>query len=218
MQAERMKIQEIELTKQLKDKFSDAESILLKNNWKVVGSGAEGAVGHPLSFKKKNKPYVIKLFFQSSAYKLFVEFVRQHQTNPHLPKFSKYTRDLPGGWSYVAMEELKPLSNISGIIPEIAALYVAGNVHQIHSLGPTLFYRFDMELEKKNIQVVDVLEPKNLQKVFRVFGHTPSQEWMTMVNELCEFAKNHNILILDTNRSNMMLRGSTLVMTDPFIN
>lgn len=212
-----MKIQEIELTKQLKDKFSDAESILLKNNWTVVGAGVEGAVGHPRSFKKKNKPYVIKLFFKSSAYKLFVEFTRQHQTNPHLPKFSKYTKNLPGNWSYVAMEELKPVRNISDLIPEIAALYIAGNKHQIQSLSPRMFYLFDKELEKKNIQLVDMFEPKHLQKVFQAFGHSPSQEWTTMVDELCEFAINHGISTLDTNRSNMMLRGSTLVMTDPFI-
>ena len=214
-----MRLHEIKLLKQLTDKFSDAEEILIKNNWTVVGSGAEGAVGYPQvwSYENKAKPYVIKLFFQSSAYKLFVEFVRQHQTNPHLPKFSKYTKDLPGGWSYVAMEELQKLNSISNYMPEIAALYIAGTVHQIHSLSPSMFHLFDKTLEQENIQIGDIWKPVHLNKIFLAYGRSPSNEWMTMVDELCEFAKNHGILMLDTGKNNMMLRGSTLVITDPFI-
>lgn len=85
-----MKIQELVLRHDLETNY-DPRNILVKHGWKVIGSGLGGAVAqHP------NRPYVIKLYRNSSRYSQFVEFVQNHQPNPYLPRFNRYVRNLPG--------------------------------------------------------------------------------------------------------------------------
>jgi hypothetical protein len=132
-----MKIQELELTKNLKRSIyadgNDLAQILSEYGWRVIGYGVEGAVAeHP------KKSYVLKLFPTKSKYVEFVEFVQEHQSNPHLPKFSRYVRKVPGTkFSYVRMEKLNHITLIKLIrryMPELCALEIIGKHKKLVSI------------------------------------------------------------------------------------
>ena len=69
----------------------------------LLCSGIFGAV-----FKRKNDPYVIKLFEKDRYYLKYLQYIRQHQDNPHVPKIrGKIMKPYKDAELYmVRMEEL----------------------------------------------------------------------------------------------------------------
>lgn len=64
---------------------------------------------------------MLKIFPSDSAYVKFVEFVQSHSGNPHLPRFSRYVRPVPGTeFSYVRMEKLQKVT-----LPQLLNKYAA---------------------------------------------------------------------------------------------
>ena len=187
-----MKLNELELYKSLKNKYSikDAINIFKQYGWKVLGHGVESAVAmHP------TKPYVLKLFRKKSKYSLFVELVHKHP-NRHFPKFGRYTRYIDGTkWAYVRMEKLIHLPNddISKYSSELA--YLKNEIKNAgHLCGQEIFSHITPDAK---------------------FNHlTP--EYKKACQYLIDMAVKHPDIYLDLSEDNLMLRGMTLVFNDPY--
>lgn len=203
-----MKINELQLSKDVKKYDNNPEKILSKNGWKVIGDGVESAVAeHP------NKSYVLKLFYTRSRYVDFVKFAQEHQSNKHLPRFGRYVRPVPGSiFSYVRMEKLKPILTsklLSDYFPEIVAVFLKFNGFGKGS-GATWFEnivkkKFDNELGLG-------WDTNKIQELWDNIGKHVDSHWLSLLDEL----KSLNINV-DFHDENFMLRGKTLVIIDPFI-
>jgi len=205
-----MKLQELEITRTIQ-RLRNPGEILSRAGWKVLGTGMEGAVAeHP------SKPYVLKLFVSKSAYVTFVQYVQAHQSNPHLPRFNRYVRKVPGTrFSYVRMEKLKNVDEdrvIETHPGEVLALYVIARV-QGHWVDPSttrqLLGHLGLSALPRFDQLEEVCREKNIQP--------PDREWLQAVSDLAETSRSQD-LGWDLHLNNVMLRGNTLVITDPFFN
>lgn len=90
----------------IKDIFAELKKLgYIKTE--MLGSGIFGAV-----FKRPNDPYVIKVFKHDKQYLKYLEYARQHQHNPHVPKIrGKIMKPYRNFQLYlVRIEELVPLS------------------------------------------------------------------------------------------------------------
>ena len=205
-----MKIQELEITRTIQ-RLRDPGEILRKAGWEVLGAGMDGAVAeHP------SKPYVLKLFVSNSAYVPFVHYVQTHQSNPHLPRFNRYVKKVPGTHlSYVRMEKLKNLDEDQVIEThpgEVLSLYTIARVYgqwvEPAFVRP-LLARLELARLPQLNEIENVCREKNIQP--------PSQGWLQAVTDLVMMSQSQH-LGWDLHLNNVMLRGSTLVITDPFYN
>ncbi len=189
-----------------------------------MGSGAEASVGqHP------TKPYVVKVFPASSAYMLFLDFVKQHPDNPHLPKFSRYSRVIPhtkGSMSYVRMEKLRPISSnnlYAGYMPEITYAWVIAEKYKIrlnrifhHTVTNRLKNAFYIDTDT----LVQEIQSGSIDEFHDLWNHIsgyPSLEWTSIIDDLFLFwHQNQSQIDMDLHDGNFMLRGRTLVIIDPF--
>ena len=212
-----MKISELDLTKISRNPSANPIEIFRRYGWKVLGTGIDGVVAeHP------DKPYVLKIFVSSSSYKLFVEYAEQNQKNASVPKFGRTVRTLPGSqWCYVQMEKLEKVTEqqlLSTYIPELLAMHVVCEVNHME-LNSKIDYALNKTLVKKNANVPNVQTIPLLQipAVCNRLGlNRPPAGWTKLISDLCLLAKQHNIPRLDLHSHNLMLRGRTLVVTDPF--
>lgn len=102
-----MNLNELEITRKLKkmprgtDTGAHLADIVYAHGWTLLGKGAEAAVAeHP------QKGYVLKIWPINSLYTKFVRMVQKYP-NPHFPQFSKVMKPIPGTkFSYVRMEKL----------------------------------------------------------------------------------------------------------------
>jgi hypothetical protein len=166
------------------------------------------------------RDYVLKIWRKGSKYEQFVEFVKENPSSPHLPRFSRYMRPVPGtNYLYVRMEKLKPISLEQLKISygaELLFLYVLGRQHGVRTLvgEPLEFARQQVDDRGINItKTVDLID--DLSDVWKTFGH-PDASWMQVAKELIENARGQNLIGLDLWEDNFMLRNSTLVISDPF--
>ncbi len=186
-----------------------------KHGWHILGTGAEAVVAeHP------QKAYVLKIFDTDSRYEAFVEFVKYHATNPHLPKFSRYVKKVPGTeFSYVRMEKLQPIT------PErlahehgayIAYMIILSDVVHMNLVGDDVAEALKNRLAQLGHTVAD-LKRKNTQKlVFEKLGGWPPESWQDVVSELTEYSEEVDTGRWDLHADNFLVRGNTLVIADPF--
>ena len=204
-----MKIQELEITKIVKRNKNPTE-ILQQAGWKVLGTGLDGAVAqHP------KKSYVLKLFVSNSAYVPFVHYVQTHQSNPHLPKFDRYVRKVPGtNLSYVRMEKLKHIPNegfdLAKTHPgEILSLY---SIAEAHKLVDELDYYWLID----ELGLRALPKSQNLDQFYYEEGiEPPESSWVQAITDLINISQSQHVG-WDLDLKNMMLRGTDLVITDPF--
>lgn len=191
------------------------KGVFRKYGWNLLGAGLEGAVAeHP------TKNQILKLFINDSPYKNFVQMA-QHHPNPHFPKFFKHSRDIPGTkFSYVLMEKLTPLANIDALIDNyLGEMYVldiegehAGIVAIPGDLGSWIV---DETFEVAN-RFKD--NPYNTMAFGKLNVEPPGNEWITACRIMCNIGKSLGLKNLDLGKANnFMLRGQTLVITDPFV-
>ena len=205
-----MKIQELEITKIVK-RTGDPPEILQQAGWQVLGYGVDGAVGqHP------TKPLAVKLYNSRSSYSDFVDYVQSHESNPHLPRFVRYIRDVPGTHlSYVVLEKLQDggLYQLVKTHPgEILSLYVIAK--KMNRVTIQAEYQFLLDM----LRLPQLPQFEELATVYQKLRiQPPSQEWTQAVMDLAVMSRKRG-LGWDLDEKNVMLRGNTLVITDPFYN
>lgn len=225
-----MLIKELKLTKVLQGdainpyegESSDLKNILKQNGWEILGQGQEALVAeHP------NKSYVLKLFYTNSKYVNFVEHVKDNQSNPHYPKFSRYIKNVPGTeYSYVRMEKLSK-TNASEIMndhfPELCALYMEGKKRELQSLGSDLWLSYIpdkiKELYDVNLRPKDGKPPsfpEDINKTMKDITKNVDRSWFEVCHDIVDLAKELRLKWLDLRDENFMKRGSTLIVADPF--
>ena len=211
-------LQELRITKDLKsnDHIND---IIKRTGWKILGSGTEGIVcEHP------SKKYVLKIYQNTSRYNQFVEYAQKNQSNPHLPKFSRFVREVPGTrYNYVRMEKLKLCFRPENYRPEFVYLYLAGINKGVKTLCDSplstvrefLVEHFPEYLGNyRNIVTIDFDEVFLVLR--KICGRIPDDEWIVLCNELIDLILKLSKRHMDVGGGNVMLRGKTLVITDPF--
>jgi len=209
-------LQELEVTKQLKSRRA-LKTVLQEHGWHLLGEGKDATVAeHP------KRSYVLKIWARGSLYEKFVPFVEKHQHNPHLPKFSRYIKKVPGTkYLYVRMEKLHPVTNtelLSKYLPEITYLYLAGLKLNLKSnLEWMLEYKIEEYLLSLNItrNVEDFKDPNLETQLWNRIG-APPQSWTTVCDQFIAHTVNLGIQRLDIHDDNVMHRNNTLVITDPY--
>lgn len=207
-----MRLKELQLSKDLKDKYATPAEILKKYGWDFINNGVFGAVA-----KHPNKDYVLKLFRDDSGYLEFVEFALHYQ-NVHLPRISKEARKIPGtDYYYVRMEELTPVSGselASTYFPEIIYLTVIAAQQDMEITDLLL----DIVIDKLDRMGVDhtIFRKINLNDMFNMLGEKPDAAWMNLVNALIKYGHSINEPYLDLHDENFMKRGNTLIINDPW--
>jgi len=210
-----MNLHEIELTKYLKKGYVHWRGVFEEHGWYFLGSGIEATVGrHP------SKPYAVKVFSRDTPYSDFVALVQKHQNNPHFPRFSRYVRPVPGTeFSYVRMEILRDIAPEKVTEPpylsQMAYLYLAAtklgfefhhawsDIIGVHLRKLVSGSLFDPEIEKELWQKIGSPDTSWKEAIDLVLTrYTEGTKWPSR---------------LDMHPGNFMLRGSTLVITDPFV-
>jgi len=213
-----MQIREITLTHELhhSDDPEHLKQILAKYGWKSLGTGLEAAVAmHP------QKSYVLKIFPSHSAYVKFVQFVQSHAQNPHVPRFSRYVKQIPGtNLAYVRMEKLlkvtesQLLNNYTGYLAEMLAL---GEVTEMSMLADGLAMHVEDKLMGMGYDVADLMDPDQQEDIYVKLGGEPPQSWMQVLSALAEYSDHVDVEGgWDMHSNNFMRRGKTLVIVDPF--
>lgn len=187
--------------------------ILQSHGWHLLGTGVEAAVAeHP------EKSYVLKIFNSDSAYKEFVKFVQDHAQNPHLPRFSRYVKRIPGTiFSYVRMEKLTPITKENLI----------GNYANYMLTLKQIDEKMDMEMLHWSLNhlVEDALARAgwdstqahtDYDHMYELLGGKPPTDWSSLVLQLATYAQNLGHKDWDLHTNNFLTRGNTLVIADPF--
>ena len=197
-------INELQITKDLKNRFASPKEILAKYGWNVLGYGADGAVA-----ENPNEKYVLKLFSTDSKYTDFVKYIAQpHQNNPHLPKISKAIKQIPGtAFSYIGMEKLQKISSkelVGKFFPEMCVLKIDA---ERYNMSFAMSYDFTFSDQYRQVK----LHGNDIWNKIR----KPDDAWFSLSEMLYSFARKEKLNI-DLHDDNFMLRGNTLVIIDPY--
>lgn len=200
-------------------RYGNLRYILKNHGFSILGYGIEGLVAqHP------TKPYALKIFIKSSRYKKFVDFSKKNINNPHVPKFSRYVADIPGtNFSYVRMELLESCNKnelIENYINSILYLWIAcvknTGSNGLGSLSNALLAKIGEITDEKCWLPNDYDNEDIMKEIWKIVG-LPDQSWMTAVDNLFLFGIRNQIREYDLHSGNIMKRGNTLVITDPWI-
>lgn len=197
-----MQILELDISRKLK-RFglggSDLANLLRQKGWEPLGFGFEAGVAeHP------QKSYVLKIFPKKSPYTQFVKLVQQHATNPHLPRFSRYVRQIPGTeYAYVRMEKLTPMKSYD-LFHMPSLLCLLDKLYNKHGEQPPYWVRSNVSYDSES-GLTDCNQ----------ITTTPDEQ--QAIHMLDQGITQVDIQSLDLHSGNFMLRGHTWVITDPFI-
>lgn len=181
--------------------------IMSDHGWNILGTGMEATVA-----EKPGAPYVLKVFPATSKYVLFVQFCQQHAHNPHLPRFSRYVRPVPHTtFSYVRMEKLKPVQETMLMRSYAPYLCAVDHVFRSEDRSP-VFWNHAMSRWD-----LDELPEKRGYADLAACAQKAPASWRQVVEQLVQLMQAQQMKQFDLHSNNMMLRGSTLVITDPFV-
>lgn len=170
---------------------NDLDDLLSKYGYKGIGKGGRGSV-----YMNPNTKKVLKVFSRDSQYIKWIEFAKQHQTNPWVPKFrsnliplkkqgnATRTNNEPSDIYGIALEQLTPMPSDSEL-PFIIVVLL--NNYKDPDWNPSVTSYF---------------------KEFKQLLADP--QFM----EVAEFLSQHPDHV-DLATSNLMLRGNQVVITDP---
>jgi hypothetical protein len=165
----------------------NAEYMLEKAGYEKIGNGIYANV-----FAKPGADHVLKLFgYSDLAYKDFVNMTIQNP-NIHFPKFKGKLMKVTKDYYAIRMELLTPLPKDKGDALQLIKNYIYAYIRD--SFQP--FYG-------ANQMAMD-----NLEK---------AQPGITEAAELVATLIKNNDLGLDLHMKNAMMRGNTIVITDPVI-
>ncbi len=216
-----MQLSEITISKDLKyvtphmrNHSTMLASILEKHGWHLLGTGFEAAVAeHP------QKAYVLKIFKSDSKYGHFVKFVQMHAQNPHLPRFSRYVKPVPGtNYSYVRMEKLNPV-DVTELMNHYANYLITLMQVDEQLNMTTLHYSLASKLEEVLAQAGwdHTQLHVDYDHLYGLVGGEPPRDWQIIVHELAAYSKRAGYTHWDLHANNFLLRGNTLVIADPFV-
>lgn len=192
-----MKIKEILTESEVLDEISrpemsNAEQILVNAGYDNIGSGVFSSV-----YRKTDSPHCLKLFKSNDdGYKDFVRLAMQYP-NPHFPKFKGKMMKITDQYYAMRMEVLER-GNLAGET-QIMSNYIKFLRHQFHNCNQPVGRLPDASEIKHSM---DQLEQ--------------SQPGITTACEILGTKSEKNIWV-DLHFGNAMKRGSTIVITDPFI-
>ena len=184
-----------------------------------------------LVFCRENQPNIhLPVFFtgKESATMKQRQDANEDYTTGKDPRISDIILELPGTGatrlSAVRMEKLTPVSDTLlkfKFFPELSVLLLISMQYNIRGISPEL-----QEFTLKRIQKVlnlDLAGVKALAKdrdrwddLWTTIGRSPDQPWIDIVDKLFVFVKRNNLGPMDTHDANLMRRGDTLVIIDPF--
>ena len=166
-----------------------AELKLEKAGYKKIGYGMYANV-----FAKPGADHVLKLFgYRDQAYRDFVNMTIQ-EPNIHFPKFKGKMMKITNDYYAIRMEILEPLSQDKSDALELMRQYIYAFVRDRFQPSRQPFRR--------------ATEMENLEK---------AQPGITEACDLLARLMINNRLALDLHMNNAMMRGNTIVITDPVI-
>jgi len=204
-----MRINELVGVKHLgKASVTDILDQLSNSNWKHLGSGGRAFV------VSRSTDKVVKFWIQDEAYERFLNYIAAHPSE-HFPRILSTPRTIKNFSNsghqypmlkYVVIERLQPLEG--------------RQAYDVESLGNLLREVFNIRLSLTDTD----FEAKLFQAMQRhgewweENGQEVIARCLGMLRVLVELKRNlPNNTQLDLYRDNFMMRGSTMVLTDPFI-
>lgn len=177
-----------------------AKQVLTRYGFEQIGFGTYGTVwAHP------KLDYVLKTFSQQDkAYLNWVAFCSQHKNNPHIPKFiSAKPLLLATGIYAVRMERLAPAQfNYERLV---------GNISKL--VSDCIYDRPDIKTVEDVVEHIETKYGSSLAYLKSFVNDTPLLEAILLIVEFIRSGQGHP----DINIRNIMLRGDTMVFTDPVI-
>ena len=175
---------------------------LNERNFKVIGEGAYSSV-----WKSDTEKFIVKInngYGLDEGYLKFVDFCHKNKNNPHLPKMGKIKKYKD--WYIVFIEKLEPT-------------YLDYTV----SIGLKRFVRYffgpNTSLQHDDLTDKDMFEKlfKRKASEYKLPDELKSQDMIDALFVLFKFIVEYNIndMSLDLHGGNIMLRGNTIVITDP---
>jgi hypothetical protein len=139
---------------------------------------------------------------------------------------------IPGtDYSYVRMEKLAKITEkdlINRYSPEMMVLYLNGIKHNTTGLNHELrqamrnkiIVRFKLMTASKSANTAFIQDLANdqskQQELWVKMGRQPDDAWFNIADDLLQLSRQLKTRGLDIHEDNVMLRGNTLVITDPF--
>ena len=175
----------------------ELEDYLIKNDFKQIGSGEFSSVWKSPS--KEN--FVVKIFrskeYNSSVDKEWYDYCRKNSNNPHLPKVGSL-KDF-GEWYVIFIEKLESIPNdINVDSMKIFKEAIKQN------LKPD-----DVNFEEKFLSLSSNYDTNFVDELTEIYPTI-----YDIYQKIVKPRKSIQVR-LDLHLSNMMLRGNTLVITDP---
>lgn len=206
-----MNLQELDISHKLQKIYHPTSyklhGIMRDHGWNILGTGFEATVA-----EKPGLPYVLKVFLKQSKYTQFVQFCQQHGNNPYLPRFSRYVRPVPHTrFSYVRMEKLKPVNERRLMTAYAEYMCAVDQVFKSEDRTP-VFWNHALS----RWELDELPEKEGYTDVAQCAAQAPTQ-WTHTIEALVKLMQSEGIKQFDLHPDNMMLRGSTLVITDPFV-
>jgi hypothetical protein len=174
----------------------------------------------------KGNPHV-PVFFRGSETKDLTKI--DERSNVSIPGLMS---TIPGtDLSYVRMEKLSKISEndlIKLYAPEMLVLYLDGIKENISGLNYELktamrkkiivAFRLFSGTKSSNTDFIEKLAHDHVQQVtlWKQIGREPDEAWYNVAQDLITMSKHLGTRELDIHEENVMLRGNTLVITDPF--
>lgn len=179
-----------------------AGSVLEKAGYIRLGSG-----GYADIYEKPGASYVLKLFEEHDyGYRKFLQYAFKNQDNPHLPRFRGKLIAVTDRYYAIRMERLKPIGRVQNFAftPDPALWDIITRVEKLARASRT--ESLDQILQK--VQTDPLSEP-----IRDFVENNPS--FVKAMHDLVRIARQTGIA-LDFSPRNFMLRGDTIVITDPF--
>lgn len=196
--------------------IKNLENTIVKQGWEVLGRGSHGVVAqHP------DKPFVLKIFSDTSGYKEFIEFAQANRGNVHLPRILRKMKPIPGTrFISVGLERLEPwdawedAESVDNYLPNIC--FLCARLVTANTYVSELFIDIINE-QLDSMGGWDYFERavgnRKLGRLWTKIGD-PDQQWKQVVTGIfSEFSAGS----LDFSDNNIMRRGRTLVITDPIV-
>lgn len=170
-----------------------ATAALERAGYEHMGSGLHASV-----YTKSGTDHVVKLFsYRDSAYPKFVKLA-QTVSNPHFPKFKGKLMKVTEDYYAIQMEKLSPL-------PEQSIGY--SNIN-ISSSG--LGYAINDYVRLKKGLGNNYIAPDKVKTIMEELEVSQPG-----IIEACDLIAGMTEAYPDIHKNNLMLRGNTLVITDP---
>lgn len=186
-----MKLIELQGIKQVvststSNRYSD---ILTSHGFKRLGYGDYADV-----YENPKLPYVLKIYSNNDkGYSAFLELIKNHRNNPHLPNLIGQPIKLNSHVNAVRLEKLTPFDSSYEYFEEVCTLLSYADVPEWRTVIPNICDNVDKIREfikkyPKFAKLMDILNAYRLQ---------------------------HHVNF-DLHDGNIMLRGNVPVVTDPF--